>query len=384
MFSSIGKRSLSDFNLFFLLFFLQIPSLRNIFKNVPYPLISGLIYILVFSFMFFQIFKNDKIHYYITNYYSKFYISLILITIFLIANYFIFPITLDIAAERGTGSCAHLAIIEPIKSLLSGNRLYDANIGAPISPGPGWILLNFIFALDGLYFLMTPFYFFLFTVIYYKIYKNSVITNLLLTFLSTSVNFWTNMCSGHDLVAVGICLLLLLILTDYFTKTENKFFWTLIPITVILCSSRFFFFFIPFILFLFIRTRNKKLGNYFIIFTTILLFILHFIFFITSDYYQPLHLYHTGVINVGTAVIIIGALSFLVCYVHAFRKIDNSLQSWSKYYSILLGIFFATVALGEIIFVSFNFSTWEGANYLITGAPVVCFYFLKKTELIIK
>ena len=76
-----------------------------------------------------------------------------------IANFYIYPL----ANARSQNSTGDDALIIAAKTLKTSAKLYDVTINqlAPISPGPGWILLNSGFVLGNIYFLLTPFYIFL-------------------------------------------------------------------------------------------------------------------------------------------------------------------------------------------------------------------------------
>ena len=129
-------------------------------------------YILFFNFIFIVSINKKEI---VKKILSFPYWGFILI-ILSIANYFIYPLVDARKKIANSGSTGDDAMILAANTLKSTAKLYDVIINnhTPISPGPGWIILNSPFPLLNLFFLFSPIYLFfiLFLIKNYKIIPN--------------------------------------------------------------------------------------------------------------------------------------------------------------------------------------------------------------------
>ncbi len=151
------KKNIEIIVLFLILF---VPSLRAIFKYLPQPELISLFIGSVLLLFYFFIFNNNQITNRIFNTRKPvLWFVIIMITIFIIINFFIYPIA-DARKLIGKGSTGDDAIIESAKQFLLTGDMYDVTLqgGASVSPGPGWILLNSIFVFGDCYFFFTPMY----------------------------------------------------------------------------------------------------------------------------------------------------------------------------------------------------------------------------------
>ena len=218
---------LGDLRPWLMMLVLQIPSYRTIFKFVPYPIIS-VIFLNVLAFIGYAIiFQNIWVRKMLTYLLNSYYITIFFIALLIGVNYYLYP-RVDARKYIGRGSTADDALIETAKSFLAQRGLYNVRLydGAPVSPGPGWILLNLPFTTSGLYFLLTPFYIGILSTLYIIFYRDKLGANLVLLSLTSSPIFWELMVTGHDLIALGFGLIILLFLLDkYFTsliKAKNS------------------------------------------------------------------------------------------------------------------------------------------------------------------
>jgi len=230
------------------------------------------VFLLLFYYL---IFKNRKIISQLSRIASIQWINIGIITVFIILTFFIYPVA-DARKAIGKGSTGDDAIIEPVKQLLSSGKLYDVKLydGAPVSPGPGWILLNAPFVVFNCYYLFTPMY---------------LLASIFL------ISFATTIC-------------------------------------------------------------------------------LHFIFYSTSDYYQPLHLLNRGKNNIGVFIIVLGILISLTISLIAAFKVQKSFESFSTWFFILMAVPLSLIAFGKLLNVNNNFAGWEGANYIAPVIPLFLFY----------
>jgi len=133
-----------------------------------------------------------------------------LIFIVIVINAFVYPIA-DSLKYWGRGSDQDDALIVTALNLISGRNPYEARTYFhinPISPGPGWIILNIPFTLTGLYFLLVPTY--LFTLLFFikKISKGYYLPNIFLVLCISSLAFWETTVVGSDMFAIGVLLTL--------------------------------------------------------------------------------------------------------------------------------------------------------------------------------
>ena len=107
--------------------------------------------------------------------------------------------------NQGIGSTAAAAMSSTIESLVHGHLLYAVHLrgGAPVSPGPGWLLLNSPFTLAHVYALMDPFWIALAAVVIRRTYRRGVEVNLGLAFLCVSPAFFRLLGEGHDIIAIS-------------------------------------------------------------------------------------------------------------------------------------------------------------------------------------
>ena len=140
--------------------FLVLPSFRMIFKYFPYPFLVSLLYTILFLTVCMTIHLclngKDRFHCRVLRWRM---LSWMLAACFAAVSFFIYPVA-DARKLSGMGSTGDDAVIEPAKTLLECGRLYDTVLydGAPVSPGPGWIILNAPFALLHIYWLMNTVY----------------------------------------------------------------------------------------------------------------------------------------------------------------------------------------------------------------------------------
>ena len=133
------RNALFDVRIWLLLFFLQIPSLRAMFKYLP--LAPVLAPVLLFgAFLAYALALHDTpLGRRLRRIADNYIISVVILLLCCGLNALIYPYA-DSLKYQGGGSTADDVLIASIHALLAGKDLYDIPVTA--SPGPGWILLN--------------------------------------------------------------------------------------------------------------------------------------------------------------------------------------------------------------------------------------------------
>jgi len=367
-----------------LIVFLTIPSLRAIFKYIPHPEFVSMGYIAVCAVFFTLIFKFNFTFEIIKKLLDWRPLSYVLISIFSICSFVIYPIA-DARKNIGKGSTGDDAIIEPALTLLRSDGLYSPILydGAPISPGPGWILQNSPFALFDIYWLLSAFYIVFSVILFRSLFGKFRETNLVLILISTSLIFWELLVTGHDILAIGFSFVIfvsLIFKLSLYESDDHKFIFALAIAVGIFSTSRIIFICFPVLLSLFLWKFRKKQA---LIFLTISLFVsvaLHSYFYMTSDYYQPLHLFSRGSHQVGIYLSIMGLILTLVAFIRVYKNLEKTIESWLFSAFICLSIPLVVISAGEFYSSDFNFSLWEGANYLVPPIPMLLFFIACKVS----
>jgi hypothetical protein len=276
----------------------------------------------------------------------------------------------------GRDSTGDDAIIEAFRSFAAGLPMYDARLydGAPISPGPLWVLLNGWLATLGAHFLMTPLYL---VAVLFLLEQGERAGFLALALCNPLV--WTTSGTGHDHVAIGLaflgCLLwarragpgvahvLGLVVAGAILGT-SRIVYVGFPILLALCAER-----------LSPRARWCVGGL-----GTALALGTHAGFMAQAARYQPAHLLDRGLRNVGVPLMIIGAAGALLVLAFAWRRAAARFASPVCFASALL-VPHAAIALGELLSVHGRVAVWEGANYLLPALPALAYAWLRAAPL---
>lgn len=374
-------RSLEVIVLFLLIF---IPSLRGIVKYLPFSGLICVIYALLVSiFCYFAVYKVNFFRS-IYEYIDQKWILFIFVAIYIIVNFFIYPIA-DIRKEFGMGSTADDAFIETVRQFMSNGRLYDVVLydGTPISPGPAWILINSPFVLLNCYILKTPSYILISILTYWYYFNNKYITLNLLVLLSVSLIFWELMVTGHDLISIGFSFsIIILLVYNYIIDRDCDSFvihhFLLALFIGVVSTSRIVFMCLPVLVLILTIKRNLKLSLYIFFISMFSAIMFHLVFYFTSEYYQPLHLLGRGSRNVSLVIITFGILLTSVLSIIAVFKVNDRLSNIFLWFFILIVIPLSLISFGEFLSIGKDLAAWEGANYLVPALPVYLFYIAEK------
>ncbi len=337
------------------------------FTNIYIFIVYGIL-LNIFVFLIYERYKRSIV---------KLFNWKVFIVFIAICSFFLYPIIDARKSEKGKGSTGDEALILSANTLKSSCKLYDATIDSttPISPGPGWVILNSPFVLLNVYFLFTPFYIFVLCLVLNKVFNNRM-SNFFLLFLSMSMLFWELILNGHDIFPLSAMLFLCSILVfQYLTKKVRIDVLLLISVLIgIVSTSRVVFVFYPLLLSVFLWKLNRK--NALVMFLTsmsVFLF-LNLFFYSINTYYQPIHLFDKAVRNINYGMIVAGSVGFAAGLFFQYRNLKNNIVSWNKNLFISFLVVFLPIASGDLIKSKFNFLTWEGANYLMPVIPFLLLY----------
>lgn len=272
----------------------------------------------------------------------------------------------------GTGSTSDDAFMLPIQALVAGKALYGVQLfdGAPISPGPGWLLLNLPFGSTFLHAWLTPFYCVASTRAFARAIGDN--NNLPLVSCMAVPIFWTLAGSGSDLVALGFALPLCLLLVENHLRDNASVLWLALLVGT-LTTARIVFSPVPILIGLLFLKKDRALAIRFAIAATLVNGIWHGIFFACSDPYPPLHLFNRGAHHVGFDLMAIGGVAALLLAGLLVRWCGNDFGARLRWFAGVLALVLAVVALGELRTVRYDPAEWEGANYLFVAVPALMF-----------
>jgi hypothetical protein len=271
------------------------------------------------------------------------------------------------------------ALMEPAIAFFHGGanpysvRLFD---GAPISPGPGWILLNSPFALSGLITLLTPLYLIFSAVMIAKWSKTYALVFIIL--LAASLCFLQMSIVGHDLPATSLALVGLAF--ALYRYNEDKPFLILIAIlTGILATARVPFIIIPIALSICLNTINHRRAIQFAMISIGLALTIHLVFYFWTShehlFYQPLHVFLRASQGSQPLLLSIGTITWIIAGWYMWRHLTQDPASWAFFLYVSISIPFIFVGFGELFsngfFSAGVWAAWEGKGYVIFTLPLL-------------
>jgi len=269
----------------------------------------------------------------------------------------------------GRDSTGDDAIIEAFRAFAAGLPMYSAQLydGAPISPGPLWVLLNGGLAELGAHFLMTPLYLVAVLMLLEPAQRGAISALLLLNPL-----VWTTSGSGHDHVAIGLAFVACLLWAQRASGAGSTLGLSLAG--AVLGTSRVVYAGVPLLLAL-CATRSTPRARWTIAgLGTLLTLATHAAFVAQPAPYQPAHLFQRGLNKVGIPLMLLGGAGALL--VLARRHASSRLAS-PHWFATLLLVPHGAIALGELLSVRGNVASWEGANYLLPALPALAYAWLR-------
>ncbi len=381
----------SKFNLILILWLLTIvPSLRPIAKYLPthfliftvaYGLASLGAITVIINFL------AGKHRSRFIN--SKTLFSLIVVVITAV-NFFIYPIADGLKKEL-RGSDQDDAIIQTGQMLLSGHNPYHAHLytGNKISPGPGIILLAIPFSGYSRYFLFTPCALLITGLITADLTGSFLFASAFLLLLALDPVFWEIMVAGSDMIVIGILFAIATALLYKWQLVNHGIGcqpaknsarnWISGLVIAIFCAaiatSRVIFIELIPLWTLFLYKTNKRSALYFFCTSLTFALALHLSFYLPDPpAYSPLHIIGKGEKLVSPMLRIVAALVAVFAGLWIALKTQQTLTSWMISLAIACAVPLAGASFGDLITHHWNFSIWEGANYLMIISPIICMW----------
>lgn len=290
-----------------------------------------------------------------------------------ILNILLYPQT------RVVPSTAPNALMEPAITLIrTGLNPYSVKLfdGAPISPGPGWILLNSLFSLSGLITLLTPVY--LIWVGFMLSKWSKTYTFVFTALLFSTMSFLQMSFTGHDLPAVSLAVVgLALMLHRYYNN--KKVLNILAVLSGLIATARIPFIIFPLLLSICLATLDRRRAKYFALLSTGLAVVIHVIFYLWAIkdnlFYQPLHVFGRASQGSSIGFLGFGAAIWMVASLYMLKKLSNEPSSWLAFLWTSFSVPFIFVGLGELIpdgpFSLDLWVTWEGKGYIMFTLPIL-------------
>jgi hypothetical protein len=288
-----------------------------------------------------------------------------------LGNLLLFPGTRLVARP----SSAPDALAQPVARLLAGlepygERLFD---GAPISPGPGWILLHGPFTALGLGPLILPAWLALAAWLLARAGGRPAgfvaLTMAPLAFLQMSV-------VGHDIFAISLAFLVVLLAARQ-APARGPAFLALAILAGTVATAR-----LPLIILLPVlglglaAERGRAFGWRFAAIAIATCLVWHAAAFLwcweAGDFYQPLHVFARADNGAGRWFSLAGALCGLAAAAWIWRRRDGGTRHTLLGLWLLQTALFLPIGLGELVNLQpFGWADWEGKNYLAYPLPLL-------------
>lgn len=265
------------------------------------------------------------------------------------------------------------ALMLPAHNMVHGIDPYAVHLagGAPVSPGPGWILLLAPLTLAKGAGLLTALGMLLVGYLLSQRSRVAVGIFCLLTVLQPDL-VWTSIW-GTDLFLIPLAFAALCLLVARYAQSTTAI-CLLGCAAGIVAQSR-----LPMLLLVVVPAvglwRIHRRNARFFVASALLVFAMvggFFYLWTVRDhlFFQPLHVLHRGRRS-GLFFSIIGPLSSLVVLFWIFRRMSGHVRDWLFASAALMFALFLPVGVGELTTRWPNMASWEGANYVSFGLSLL-------------
>lgn len=367
---NIGDKFLKIFFVALAIGILFWSNLRVIYKYFPAPVVIALLlFVIYLAVIYFTCVRKSFINCWVSN---PIFISVVLIITFTVII-FAYPIADGLKAQM-RGSDQDDCVILGAQRLIQGLFPYSVRsyYGNPCSPGPGMLILYLPF-------------------VYFHVYVGGAFAILLtalaclrrqsyswlkpgyfLFFLSMSLLWWELQVVGSDLISLGLGLVLVMTILPNMIANKQKIYIVLVGILVgLLASTRINLFFIFPLLSIFIFWYWKK--GAFLFFFIALFFALIptlWLYSLNPAEFTPFHLVGKAGVLLPPATFLFAALVCAGLGILGIVLGRKSLRYGAV--SLFLGLapMLCILALADIWNRQWQWSQWEGANYLMPILPL--------------
>lgn len=268
------------------------------------------------------------------------------------------------------------ALMLPAQNLFHGKNPYAVQLAghAPVSPGPGWILLLSPITLARGAGLLTFLGTLLVSLLLAARARVSAGLFLLLTLLQPDL-LWTSIW-GTDLFLIPLAFAALCLLSNRYAGKPTAMF-IIGCVAGVFAQSRLPMAALVFILAVGLWRKNPHAARRFILAAILVCAGLYLWFYVWTIrdhlYFQPLHLLHRERRS-GLWASIVGPAGGLLVLLWVVFRMTGQVRDWLLAAAILVAILFAPTGLGELVTRWGNVANWEGANYISFGLSLfVCY-----------
>jgi len=366
-------KKLDLISIFLILLFI-IPNLRPIFKYSPVlPMLIMIIYsILIYGLIAFSQIQSVEINLkkWLGNYWFIFFV-LVIVTLIISQ---IYPIA-DNLKLQGRGSDQDNCVIAAANQILSLRYPYSIRsyFGNPCSPLPGMLFLYLPFVYLNLYYIGAVFFAILAIVSIKQFTESLYSAAFFTTLLFGSIFHMEMLVVGSDLFLLGCGFVIVALKTaEAIIKVNLKTIIILAILTGLLSNTRINFVVLAPIMSFFIFLHWKKAG---VIFGFIsLCFVMlpsGYLFYLNPEEFTPLHLLSKSDSLLRGGLKEVGVTSSIFAFLVGIYLTTKTPKNIPLSLLISLSPMLLAVALGDLIhFRKGQFSTWEGANYLLPIIPL--------------
>jgi hypothetical protein len=302
-------------------------------------------------------------------------IWMVFVLIVAVANFYLYEVSVFIPKT----STAPMALIEPARALFhDGLNPYSVSLfdGAPVSPGPGWIVLNAVFTLNGVISLLMPAYFFIANMFVAKWSRQSAFMFSLM--LVISLNFLQLSVTGHDLPAFSLALVVLILALNRY-HSDTRICLMIAVLTGIVATARIPFIIVPAAMGVCLMTVDRMRGIKFAVISTAAAILIHAVFFLWSviggHFYQPLHVFGRASGSMPAEMVYAGTFIWIVLVVVIRKRLTPEVSSWLVFIWVLLSIPFSGVGMAELLKGNIlsleSWAAWEGKGYVMFTLPLL-------------
>lgn len=266
-------------------------------------------------------------------------------------------------------STAAPALIEPARQLEHGRDPYLVHLdqGAPVSPGPGWIILLAPLTLVGGVSFLTPLC--LAISIFLVANRNPTGAGVALLLILLQPLFISVSFLGHDIFAIPLFFAILCMLAERLAANDIAI-ACLAVLAGAFGNSRLPMVMLLFVLGIGLHRLRPRAGSIFLAVSLSITLLLHAVFYLWARkdgvFYQPLHLFRRAAKD-GYGFEVAAIVAGLAAILWIMFRMRSTSQDWILAGGLLLAALFVPIGFGELVRVGYILPLWEGSSYISFG-----------------
>ena len=268
------------------------------------------------------------------------------------------------------------ALMEPATRLLHFKDPYDVRLpdGAPISPGPDWIMLLAPITLPRAAGILTALSAFVLAALLSR--KNPEAAGIFGLLVVLQPVLIISSAWGTDLFSIPIVYGILCLLADRWSG-NHRLMMLLGVLTGIFAQSRLPMVVLAFILCIGVWRCNREDAKHLTVPAILVLVLSYTFFFLWTQhdhvFFQPLHLLSRERRS-GVLPSVVGPIFGMAILLWVFFKMKGKSEQWLLAGGLLLVGTFAPTGFGELTGTIHQLKLWEGANYVAFGVSALAAY----------